>query len=233
MEELLCERRSTISYKDGKIFRKYYKYANEDDLVSEMNCSIMANESGVYCPKFIKYDYSNEKKMLYSEFEYVNILYIDRHNVSEEIIKMALAVIDSMPMIQQEKKIDNLKLVDEINFVAGFLPSGDKPKYVELGNKVLNRKSEILIHGDYSFENIGWDKDHNKLIVFDFQNSCGGICGWDKAYLMASIPNKKFYHLIPESDYELIKLIAAIKYGRGIRKGIEIEERRAIYEYWW
>lgn len=234
MEELLCERRSTISYKDGSVFRKYYKYANENDVIAEKEASIKAFESGVNCPQFIRYGYSDEKGMFFSEFEFISIKNIDRHFVNEEIVRKALNIINLMPEGSNTKNsFNNEKMKENFFSIVSFLPTKSQKEYQYLVNRILAQKREVLIHGDYSFENIGWDVKHNTLIVFDFQNSGYGVRGWDKAYLLASLPNTQYKYMISEKYHELIKIVAALKYGRGIRKGIEIEERKKIYEYWW
>ena len=71
------------------------------------------------------------------------------------------------------------------------------------------------------------------MMIFDFQNSGYGVIGWDKAYFIASLPNQKYYHYLSSEYTELVKIITALKYGRGLRKNFEIEERKSIYEYWW
>ena len=73
MEEFLCERRSTISFKDGDVFRKYYKYAREKEVISEQIFSNQATYNGVNCPKFLSWGYCDKKKMFYSEFEFKKI----------------------------------------------------------------------------------------------------------------------------------------------------------------
>ena len=192
---------------------------------------MMVKRKGIYCPNFVRYGYSKQKKMFYSEFEYIDFEYINVQDV--EAVEQALDILKNMPLIHKDMKIDNLKLKSEINFVIKYLPQRDQNEYARLGNKIIQKKSEVLIHGDYSFDNIGWDKKKNRMVVFDFFNACGGVCGWDRAYLIASMLNREFYKYIPHHEYELIKLIVAMKYGRGVRKGVEVNERKKLYDDWW
>ena len=233
MEEFLCERCSTISFKDGDIFRKYYKYAKETDVLSEKKYSIEAMENGVNCPRFINWGYSDEKKMIYSEFEFIEIKAINRHTVNLETIRMALKLIDMMPFCNNSISANNERLKLDLLSIVGFLPNEIWQEYQYLVNDLLKQGCEVMIHGDYSFENIGWDVKKNTMIVFDFQNSGYGVCGWDKSYLLSSIPNTEYANLLAGDSIELMKIITALKYGRGIRKNFEVEERKKIYEYWW
>lgn len=233
MEKFLCERRSTISFKDGDIFRKYYKYAKESDVLAEQKYSIAAMVNGVNCPRFINWGYSDAKKMIYSEFEFVEIEGINRHTVNLETIKMALELIDMMPACDDSISANNERLRQELLSIVSFLPNEILQEYQYLVNDLLKRGCEVMVHGDYSFENIGWDVKNNKLIVFDFQNSGYGVHSWDKSYLLSSIPNTEYANLLSDSSIELMKIATALKYGRGIRKNFEVEERKKIYEYWW
>lgn len=141
MELFLCERRSTISYRDGDIFRKYYKYASEKEVVDEINYSMMVKRKGIYCPNFVRYGYSKQKKMFYSEFEYIDFEYINVQDV--EAVEQALDILKNMPLIHKDMKIDNLKLKSEINFVIKYLPQRDQNEYARLGNKIIQKKYNI------------------------------------------------------------------------------------------
>lgn len=233
MEEFLCERRSTLSYKDGKIFRKYYKYCGEDEVIAEQRFSNEALNSGINCPKFLSWGYCDEKKMFYSEFEFVDIYSINRDTVDTSILKIALKQLDKMPLCDQLNNCVNEHLKKDLFSIIPFLPSAEKNEYIQLINELFTKSSEVFIHGDYSFENIGWDVRKNTVIIFDFQNSGYGVKDWDKSYLLSSVPDIELAFSISDININLMKIITALKYGRGVRKNFEVEERKKIYEYWW
>ena len=233
MEEFLCERRSTISYRDGKIFRKYYKYSREDEVIAEQRFSSKALHSGINCPKFLTWGYCDEKQMFYSEFEFMEIDSINRNTVDASILKIALEQLKKMPLCDRLNNCSNEHLKRDLFSIVLFLPPEEQDEYIRLTEELFSKNSEVLIHGDYSFENIGWDAKKNTVIIFDFQNSGYGVKDWDKSYLLSSIPNVKLVSSISDINIDLMKIITALKYGRGVRKNFEVEERKKIYEYWW
>ena len=233
MEEFLNERRSTISYKDNNIFRKYYKYASEEEIQKEKEVALLAYENGIHTPKFLNMSYSSTKKMFYSEFEFVEIKSLDKKYIDKRIISEAIEIIDKMPHATTYGFTCQCQYIDELYQVEEYIPERNRPEYRQLIEKIHTRGDDRIIHGDYSFENIALDIKKSKLIIFDFQNACVGPKEWDKAYLLATVHNKEFYSLVSKRMKDMIKIIVAMKYGRGIRKGFEIGERRHIYEYWW
>ena len=233
MEEFLCERRSTISFKDGDVFRKYYKYAREKEVISEQIFSNQATYNGVNCPKFLSWGYCDKKKMFYSEFEFKKIQPINKYKVDKLILEKTIEQLYKMPKGNKKSNSRNNFFRNELCAVSKFLPMDIECEYIRLIKKLFKRKNEIFIHGDYSFENIGWDVNANTIIVFDFQNSGYGVMDWDKSYLLSTIPDFNLVATIPDINIDLMKIITALKYGRGIRKNFEIEERTKIYEYWW
>lgn len=233
MEEFICERRSTISYRDGNIFRKYYKYSGESEVIAEQRFSSEALHSGINCPKFLSWGYCDEKNMFYSEFEFIEIDSINRKTVDASILKIALEQLEKMPFCASLNNCSNEHLKRDLFSIIPFLPLEKQNEYILLIEELLSRNSEVYIHGDYSFENIGWDVKKNTVIIFDFQNSGYGVKDWDKSYLLSSIPNVKLVSSISDISINLMKIITALKYGRGVRKNYEVEERKKIYEYWW
>lgn len=233
MEEFLCERRSTISFRDGEVFRKYYKYAGESEVILEQRFSNEALYSGINCPKFLSWGYCDEKMMFYSEFEFKEIEPINRYTVDKSILKTVLEQLNKMPICNLRSDCRNEYLKKELSAVIEFLPMDVQREYICLIKKLFLKKNEVLIHGDYSFENVGWDVKKNTVIVFDFQNSGYGVRDWDKSYLLSSIPDISLVSTIPDINIHLMKITTALKYGRGVRKKFEVEERKRIYEYWW
>lgn len=233
MEEFLCERRSTISFKDGEVFRKYYKYVGEPEVILEQRFSNEALYSGINCPKFLSWEYCDEKKMFYSEFEFKEIEPINKYMVDKSILKIVLEQLNKMPICNLRSDYRNEYLKKDLYSIIEFLPMDLQSEYIRLIKELLSRNNEVLIHGDYSFENVGWDVKKNTLIVFDFQNSGYGVRDWDKSYLLSSIPDIRLVTTMPDINIDLMKIITALKYGRGVRKKFEVEERKKIYEYWW
>ncbi|SEA96986.1 Phosphotransferase enzyme family protein [Pseudobutyrivibrio sp. ACV-2] len=233
MEEFLCERRTTISYRDGDIFRKYYKYLGKEDVLLEQDFSRLAQESGINCPVFLSWGYCVEKEMFYSEFRFVEIEPINSHRVNKTILLEALDYLNKMPSSNNQTHKRDKPYEQDLLSIVTYIPFDKRSEYNKLVRQLLYRKSDVMIHGDYSFENIGWDVIHNKIIVFDFQNSGYGVNDWDRAYLLSSISNFSLVSSLPTPDIDMMKIISALRYGRAIRKSYDVEDRKKIYEYWW
>ena len=158
---------------------------------------------------------------------------INRNTVDASILKIALEQLKKMPLCDRLNNCSNEHLKRDLFSIVLFLPPEEQDEYIRLTEELFSKNSEVLIHGDYSFENIGWDAKKNTVIIFDFQNSGYGVKDWDKSYLLSSIPNVKLVSSISDINIDLMKIITALKYGRGVRKNFEVEERKKIYEYWW
>ena len=137
MEEFLCERRSTISYRDGKIFRKYYKYSGESEVIAEQRFSNKALHCGINCPKFLSWGYCDEKKMFYSEFEFIEIVSINRNTADASILKIALKELEKMPLCNELYNSSNEHLKKDLFSIIPFIPQESQNEYIGLTEELF------------------------------------------------------------------------------------------------
>lgn len=233
-EEFVCERGKSICYRIGSIFRKYYKYSDKKIVTSESQIASEILKNNINTPKPIGFGYSETRQMFYNDFKFHQIRKINTSELNDNILKNTIGLLNQFPT-----KIDccdswNIKYLPELYQQIDSTNLEQKKEAKIILNYLNNYPVRYFIHGDYSFENIGIDENNNQIIIFDFFDSCIGIEGWDLAYLFGSIPYKKV--LIGEiNDHilKMIKLIVTLKYIRGLRKNLEVLERKKNYEYWW
>ena len=90
---------------------------------------------------------------------------------------------------------------------------------------------EVFIHGDFTCDNLGLSST-KELVVFDFQHGCLGPKGWDKAYIASTLHYNKCIFELNEQEKQIAETIAAIRYGRAIRKNDDIQRRKEIFVSW-
>ena len=81
-----------------------------------------------------------------------------------------------------------------------------------------------------SCQNIGRSKEG--VCIYDFQHGSLGPTGWDKAYLASSILYSECKLDLNEAELKMAETIAAIRYGRALRKCFEINNRKLLFESW-
>ena len=234
MEEFICERGKSVCYKDGNIFRKYHKYSNESTVIKEGLISLNMSKLGIPTPRYKGYDYSQEKQMFYSEYQYHEIIKIEKVSITVNLLNKCISIINNIQLENDKTYKWEDDYLPNICRIIQYMPKEAQNESKKILRELKGSTKRKYIHGDYSFENIGVDKKNNQLIVFDFHDSCLGIQNWDLAYLLSSIP----YYISREfckdkQTFKLLKLITAVKYARGLRKNFEIKERKSNYDYWW
>ena len=233
-EEFICERGKSICYRIGFLFRKYYKYSDKKVVISESQIASEILKNKINTPKPIGFGYSEERQMFYNDFKFHKIIKINTSKLNDNILKNSIGLLKQFPTSIDCCESWKVKYLPELyqQIKSLHIEQTDEAKVI-LDN-LKNYPNCIFIHGDYSFENIGIDEDNNQLIIFDFFDACIGIEDWDLAYLLSSIPFEKVsMKKINSHILKMIKLIVTLKLIRGLRKNLEISERRRNYEYWW
>lgn len=233
-EDFICERGKSICFKIGSVFRKYHKYYDETVGIFENKIATELLRNNINTPEPLGFGFSKDRQMSYTDFRFHRIKKINPYELDSNLLKISIELLDKFPA--------NIYCCE--SWGNRYLPE----LYQQIDSGQIKQKAEAkaildylklypertFIHGDYSFENIGIDIDSNKIIVFDFIDSCIGIKDWDIAYLLGSIPYEKVpITYLTNHILKMIKLITAIKYIRGLRKNLEVPERKANYEYWW
>ena len=236
-EEFLCERGGSVCFRLGDVFRKYYKHGSGQDAKREGEYSRAFEAFGLNTPRYFGSGFSAEKKMYYSDFQYREFQKLSPEMLKKKSvtgqIKDVLEVMRSQPAcsedgVQYWKKFYLKDLRQGLSYL-------DQERHLEALLGQLERATEFTyMHGDFSLENIGVERSTGKIIVYDFQMSGAGVRDWDEAYFLSSIPCEyaPFFDNGAGRNVELVRLITAVKLGRGIRKQFQVEERKKNFAYW-
>lgn len=104
-------------------------------------------------------------------------------------------------------------------------------------NWLSTQSEDCLVHGDFGLNNLARHQD--EVVVYDFQSSCNGPCGWDRAYLIGSsfdpaTAKAVFGELLwtrpNEPTFALI--VAAVKLGRRLMRNQGVPEAMSLLRYW-
>ncbi len=241
MEQLLLERRQSICYKRGDIFRKYLKYGKEENILREKIFSEHFKNLGINTPTFQKYGYSQERHLFYIDYEYKNIKNLDNNDFDKNNLK------DVVDIIKTVTTLNYINYYGLSYWYKEYIPSlQTAAKYVDMNygthicENIQGLKAKdvsVAMHGDLTFENIGIDRENQKIIIFDFGNAGCSIPYWDIAYLIGSsnLKYSKFlYELSPVKTTILncILIVSAVRLGRSIRKKEDITEKEKSFIYW-
>lgn len=233
MEIEYCNRIKSICYKDENIFRKYYKYSNDPSVEREAKFANVFKINSLPVAECLKTGFSVERQMRYNEFEYIEITPISEASIDEDIVEKTLKLIESIQCVKYEDdKFWDLWYEKDLICSLDYNP--------QLKNKVINLIKEIksypktIIHGDFSLKNFSYVTGTNDLFLYDFQTVCVGPIDWDLAYFIATLPiecSNLFNY--DERILTMIKIVTAVRLGRGSRSEMSIKRRKEIHEYWW
>lgn len=122
MEILLNERRTSISYRDGSIFRKYYKYADGQVVMREGFNSLRIYECGIHTPRYIRSGYSKHRKMHYNEFIYHDIARIEKKQIDCNMILQIQQILNKMPYDAMGEEPWTHKYIPDLYAVSDYIP---------------------------------------------------------------------------------------------------------------
>lgn len=219
----------SICFKYGNVFVKEYIYPNYESIEREMSASKTCWDYGIYTPKCLGTKVFNGKTCVV--FEHCDISPINPKQIINnsiylnkllEILSSFNGIIWNPYDLYWHKQLIDFK--DALSYIKD-----DTSNIIEL---LTSLNVNTFIHGDFTCDNIGLVS--NKLIVFDFQHGSLGPFGWDKAYFAATITPENINVLkLNDSEKRMAFAIAAIRYGRAIRKSSsDLTERKKIYLKW-
>ena len=238
MEYLVADRRKSICYRDGEVFRKYFRYADRKAAEHEGKYSRLYEAIGISTPHFIKTDFSPERGQFFNEYSYVNMRPIDEADLDDDISQKILRILDKAASSQIFYS-DGVEFWEqsyraELTHALGVLKSYVDVDTDQLLRSVYVQKISVLMHGDFSLSNMSLAGD--VLYLYDFASSGYAPRFWDLGYLVATLRpdvGQKFCDTVGNEDLlACIKLASAVRLGRSLRKHEDIERRSDIFKYW-
>ena len=240
MEELIYTGRWSIAYRMGAICRKYYLHGNEMDAKKEGTYSHLFEKSGITVPHYWGSGFSEDRKMFYSDFDYVVLEKITTEELfADDIYGQIAKILHLLRSNESAARVteDGFWHVVMLPSIKAALDVVQKHREIAIDNiydEFTRMEPDTLIHGDFSLVNIFQTK--GTVVLVDFQYSCVGIAHWDKCYLLSSVDGTDIPVAVLETlsagECRLIEMISLVRLGRGIRKNYEISERMQRYRFW-
>lgn len=229
-KELIKKGFWSTCYHDGHKFRKYYNYYMPKAVLREKLASKTVEEAGIVTPHF--HNIENNGTKLCAIFDFVNMRPISRHMLTKnQTLQNGISIIlENIAKIKWNNN-DNYwseYLLPEFLKDLRILPISDISYYIMYLESLepLN-----FIHGDFSLGNINYHGD--QLVLFDFQHSCLGPVGWDRAYLAATLFRKESSFLrLTLQEERMAEIISAIRWGRNYMKNRDVTLRKSIWQSW-
>ncbi len=232
---LIEERRASVAYKVNGQYRKYLKYGTIGQAEFENNMQILFRKYGINTSRCIGFGFDSILGMPYVECEYCRFDYIGIEKLKDSGIREQLINIINRIRNINTTEIDSIR---EDVYYADLLHSlcyvDNDVKWNERLLSMKTHASKSVCHGDFTLDNLALNGS-GEVVLFDFQHV--SICDdcWDLAFFIASLPydiGRLLIHTIDKQLLKLIQLAAAVRYGRGNRKSLEVKFRKANYEYW-
>lgn len=232
---LIEERRASKVYRIGNRCRKYYKYASIEQAKYECDMQNVFYSEGIKTPYCYSYGFDKQENMPFYECDYSSFNKIKVRHLEDSCIRnQIIDLIDKIANIDLQK----VTFINERSYyedlASSFIYIKDDIDWNKALNVLETETERCVCHGDFSLENLAFDKDGN-IILFDYQHVFRGVKGWDLAYLIASLPHNIGEKLADKIDNLLlqkIQLATAVRFGRGVRKNYEVCFRKNNYIYW-
>lgn len=226
-EVLIRDGRWSATFKRGIRLIKRYKYFVRDAAEREAHASNAARYKGILTPKHLNTKIDNGQVL--NVYEYIDMQPID-----------IASIYDNARIWEQIKcLINDLSKVnwrcDDNYWISNLIPEFKNAlSYLDINNKYIDflesLEPKVFIHGDFTFDNIALIKDD--VIIYDFQHGCLGPIGWDKSYIASTMLYSKCKFELSNKELLMAETIAAIRFGRAIRKNIDINNRKELFESW-
>ena len=238
MEYVIFDRRQSVCCREGEIFRKYFKYADKYIAEHEGKYSRLYENLGINTPHFMRTSFSAERGLFFNEYCYVDIQPLNETNFDELLFQKILDVLnriyDSKLLCDDGVKFWNQHYKADLIYALNILKNYVEVDIDSLLQKVLEQEISVVMHGDFSLSNMAvLDKN---LYLYDFASAGCAPKWWDLGYLIASLSTdlgKKLYKpLCNKNLLDCIKLVAAVRFGRALRKQEDIKKRQNIFKYW-
>ena len=94
MEKIISDRRQSFCYKDGNIFRKYFKYADKQVAEHEGKYSRLYENMGINTPHFIGTGFSKERNLFFNEYCYINMIELSPMMLDESLLSKILELLN-------------------------------------------------------------------------------------------------------------------------------------------
>lgn len=221
----------STTYQNCSAFVKRLNFWEPALAVREAYASRTVYCNGILTPKFLSIKVEQDKHICL-QYNYVPMKELSNEDIlsNPALLAQLLELLNRLSKIPWEQNDEYWKnnIIKEFEYELSFL-NCDTHKYKVLLHSLV---PSGFIHGDFSVFNMGLIDE--KLIIFDFQHGAYGPSGWDKAYF-ASTMKKKLLWSIPLTPLEtqMAELIAAVRLGRAIKKGLdEIPLRYNIFKSW-
>lgn len=219
------------TYQVGKEFVKRLNFFEPLAAEREEKASRLVYGNGIYTPKHL-YTILEKGGSVSMHYEYLPMKKLTNEDVmSDEILlKQVMCLFGELSKIPWDSKDEYWynHITKEFEYELSLLDF-DTHNYV---NYLHSLVPAVFIHGDCSVYNMGLYQ--NKLIIFDFQHGSWGPEGWDRAYFVSTMKKDLSYKIpLTIQEIKMVELIAAVKLGRAIKKGLaETSMRREIFETW-
>lgn len=226
-KKLIRDGRWSTTFKQGTKFIKRYKYFDNDAAKREAYASNAARLSGILTPKHLATKIENGR--LINIYEYIEMQPIDYISIYNNT-----AIWDKIKSLISDLSLVKWTINDNY-WISNLIPEfKDALSYLSINTKYLDflesLEPKIFIHGDLTFDNIALI--NGKVIIYDFQHGCLGPIGWDKSYLASTMLYSKCNLDLSRDELFMAETISAIRYGRAIRKNIDINSRKELFESW-
>ena len=237
MEFVIFERRQSVCCRDGEIFRKYFKYANKQAAEHEGRYSRLYENLGINTPHFLRTGFSSARGLYFNDYRYMNLQPLNEANVDEKLPQRVLAILNRASAAKPSADGEdfwNQHYRADLLFALGILKNCAAIDVEPLLQEVLGQEVSVVMHGDFSLSNMALVDD--ELYLYDFASAGCSPKWWDFGYFIASLSphwGLKLYEPFRHVNLlACIKLAAAVKFGRSLRKREKVAERQTIFKYW-
>lgn len=239
MERIIFDRRQSLCCKDDDIFRKYFKCTSKQTAEHEGKYSRLYEKIGISTPHFIGTGFSKKAGIFFNDYRYKNITAIKETDLNEVLLQRILGILNRVAEFKilpaDGIKFWNQNYKEDMTHALNILEKSVAIDKNILLQKVYSQKISVVMHGDFSISNMGLAD--GELCLFDFESSGCASAWWDLGHFIANLSpdnGKIFYEMSPKNEDLLacIRLAAAVRFGRALKKQTEIENRKAIFDYW-
>lgn len=218
MEQIICDRRQSLCCKGTNIFRKYFKHGGKSVAQREGKYSRLYEAYGINTPHFIVTNFSQERRMFFNDYCYVNMTSLSESNFSEKIFQQ---ISSCMRRISEETILcdegvsfwsNNYR--SDLLYALNFIKPHINTEF--LLQKVYDQKISVIMHGDFSLFNMGL-LENEAVCLYDFASAGCAPLWWDWGYFIACLSpicGWKIYEAFRNEDLlYCVKLASAVRFS--------------------
>lgn len=237
MECVIFNRRQSLCCREGEVFRKYFKYADKQAVEHEGKFSRLYENLGITTPHFIRTGFSTTRNLFFNEYRYMDMRSLDETNFEERLFAEVLAILNRVfaaRVLPEGSASQNHRYKTDLIYALDILRNHVNVDIASLLKRVLAQETSVIMHGDFSLSNMAlYGKD---ICLYDFASAGRAPQWWDLGYFIASLSpslGKNLYEPFRCEDLsDCIKLAAAVRFGRALRKNEEVPKQQCIFKYW-